>query len=208
MRVLGIFQAHGIAAVPVKGPSACLVCAYGNLGLRAYNDLDILISEADVAKARDLLIAEGYHSNFVPTPSQEAAVLEIAREYKLFHAGHDILIELQWRLIEEQFSVPFDQGRMRANLHPVCIAGATVMSLAPEDMLLFLCVHGAKHQWSRLGWICDVAEHIRSNPQMDWKAIVRQAESLYARRMLLLGLLLAGELVGAKIPEDVLAGCA
>ena len=33
--------------------------------------------------------------------------------------------------------------------------------LAPNDLLLILCVHASWHLWGRLLWICDVAELIR-----------------------------------------------
>lgn len=203
VRVLRLFAAHNIVAVPIKGPVLCAT-AYGNLALREYNDLDILIPEAGVVIARDLLIAEGYRPDFLPALSQEAAALEVAREYQLYHKGHDILIELQWRMVEKQFCVPFDPVQVQSRLRPVCIAGTTVMGLGTEDTLLFLCVHGGKHQWSRLGWICDVAEHIRSSPNLDWQCVLQDADSLFARRMLLLGLTLARELLGAAVPGQIL----
>ncbi|HLJ53919.1 MAG TPA: nucleotidyltransferase family protein, partial [Chthonomonadaceae bacterium] len=78
-------------------------------------------------------------------------------------------------------------------------------SLSAEDMLIFLCVHGAKHQWSRLGWIMDVAEHVRSSPGLDWSAALAEAERLACVRMLLLGLLLAGDILGAPVQDDVFA---
>jgi hypothetical protein len=43
----------------------------------------------------------------------------------------------------------------------------------PEDMLLFLCVHGGKHQWTRLAWICDVAEFIREAQEEGLHVILR-----------------------------------
>jgi hypothetical protein len=44
--------------VPFKGP-ALAVQAYGDLSLRQYDDLDLLIHEADVPRAYQLLIANG-----------------------------------------------------------------------------------------------------------------------------------------------------
>jgi hypothetical protein len=78
-----------------------------------------------------------------------------------------------------------------------------VRSLAPEDLLLILCVHGAKHYWSRLGWICDVAALLRASPQLGWKRVIEQACQLGGKRMLALGLYLAHELLGASLPEVV-----
>ncbi len=76
--------------------------------------------------------------------------------------------------------------------------------IALEDLLLILCVHGAKHRWDRLGWICDIAELIDSHRDLDWGRIIVQASRLGSGRILFLGLLLAQNLLGARLPDDIL----
>ena len=72
---------------------------------------------------------------------------------------------------------------------------------APEDLLFILCVHGGKHCWEYLVWLCDIAELIRCYPKLDWKQAIETASSLRARRILLLGLSLARNALGAEIPD-------
>ena len=78
-----------------------------------------------------------------------------------------------------------------------------VRTLSPEDLLLILCVHGAKHLWSQLGWISDVAELVRGHPSADWPWLLAEARALGSERMLLLGLFLARDLLDAPLPEAV-----
>jgi hypothetical protein len=78
-----------------------------------------------------------------------------------------------------------------------------VPNSSPEDTLVILCVHGTKHVWERLGWICDVAELIKSNPEMDWKRVMSLAKSSKSLRMVQLGLYLAHNILGAKLPEHI-----
>jgi hypothetical protein len=85
------------------------------------------------------------------------------------------------------------------------LLGTTVSTLAPEDLLLALCAHGAKECWGKLKWICDVAELIRAYPNLDWDRVLTQAKQLHSQRMLLLGVGLARELLGVRVPETVLA---
>ena len=59
LRLLPLFADHGVPAIPFKGPTLA-VYAYGNLALRQFIDLDLLILPADLARARELLAAEGY----------------------------------------------------------------------------------------------------------------------------------------------------
>ena len=81
----------------------------------------------------------------------------------------------------------------------------TVTAIAPEDLLLYICVHAAKHGWVALGSICDVAETIRTRPGMNLKVILDEATALGSHRMFLTGIYLAHELVGAQVPVELMA---
>ncbi len=85
----------------------------------------------------------------------------------------------------------------------VSLEGKMVPAFFPEDLLLILCLHGAKQCWSRLSWLCDLAELIRVYERLDWGKVLREADARGCRRMLLLGLLLAHKLLEADLPEEV-----
>jgi hypothetical protein len=67
-----------------------------------------------------------------------------------------------------------------------------------------LCVHGSKHLWERLIWVCDIAEVIRVHHQMDWDLLMQNASKTGAERMLLVGLLIAHTLLDAPVPASIL----
>jgi hypothetical protein len=77
-----------------------------------------------------------------------------------------------------------------------------VLTLSPEDLILFLCVHGAKHEWDQLIWVCDVAETIRAYPGLDWTTVQQRAAETGSLRMLQLGLFLAHEIAGVGLPLE------
>ncbi|HEY3839236.1 MAG TPA: nucleotidyltransferase family protein, partial [Bryobacteraceae bacterium] len=54
-RILGLFNKSGIEVIPFKGPTLA-VAAYGDLSLRMFADLDILVSEQDLDAAVDTLV--------------------------------------------------------------------------------------------------------------------------------------------------------
>lgn len=60
-----------------------------------------------------------------------------------------------------------------------------------------------KHFWVRLEWICDVAELIRAHGEMDWEQVIGRARELGSMRMLLLGLFLTKDLLGATLPAEI-----
>jgi hypothetical protein len=66
-------------------------------------------------------------------------------------------------------------------------------------------VHGAKHRWDRLEWLAAIAELVRRDSNVDWAGLLARASALGIRRTLFLSLVLAHDLLGAPVPEDVLA---
>ena len=80
---------------------------------------------------------------------------------------------------------------------------AMVKCLSTEDLLLSLCVHGSKHLWERLAWICDVAELVKTRTDLNWSTLLQHAAATKNDRMLFLGLCLANRLLDAPLPSHV-----
>lgn len=78
-----------------------------------------------------------------------------------------------------------------------------VRALAREDLLLILCVHGAKHLWERLIWLCDLAELVQSTPALDWERVLQYARERGVLRMTVLGLVLMRDVLGTPLPREV-----
>jgi hypothetical protein len=203
LRLLSLFAAEAIRVIPFKGPTLAAY-AYGNLALREYIDLDLLLLPADLPRARQLLAAEGYGSGLGLTPGQEEMYLASIGQIPLVKKGGACMAELHTRLTPRHFYFPLDLERLWPRLRPLSLSGHDVLALAAEDLLLVLCAHAAKHCWTRLGWVCDVAELLRGQPAMNWEAVKAEARHLRCVRILLLGLLLAYDLLQAPVPEEML----
>ena len=137
------------------------------------------------------------------TETQEAAFLDHYYEYGFRSEDGRALVEIHWKLMERHFDIPLDLELLWERLQPITLAGRRVMTLSPEDALLILCVHASKHLWSRLGWVCDVANLIQAHREMNWGLVTKHSAKLGSRRMLEVGLVLASELLGASLPERV-----
>jgi hypothetical protein len=79
----------------------------------------------------------------------------------------------------------------------------SLTALAPEDLLLYLCLHGSRHLWFRLQWICDVAQLLHTHPDLDWGLLMAEATASGGKRMLFLGLSIAQEFLGVFLPPDI-----
>ena len=205
LRLLKRFEAQGIPAIPWKGP-ALAVCLYGDLALRQFDDLDILLHQEDLPAAKTLLLCLGYQPLYpLLTRRQERIYLrdKYHDNFTLARGDTRISVELHWDIMPE--NSPFRAGfkGIWERCEPLSLASATVATLSPEDLLLFLCVHGARHSWLRLQWLCDVAQLVRRHATMDWGKVMEQAKTSSGQQMLFLGLFLANDILGTPIPREL-----
>jgi hypothetical protein len=170
------------------------------VAFRQFSDLDLLVHPQDADHAKALLWAQGYRWLDGRPPTLFPRLRKV---YELISPDRHVLVELHWALTSATFFFPLDPAPLWTRLETVSLLETPVRSLAPEDLLLILCVHGAKHHWSRLGWICDVAAVLRATPQLDWARCIAQASQLGGRRMLALGVRLAHDLLGAGLSTEV-----
>jgi hypothetical protein len=205
LRLLHLLDAHGIVAVPFKGP-VLAETVYGNLALRQFIDLDILVHERHVPQAEDLLISQGYRLWAGQAEAQETARSSPGYEYTFMNGNKNVTVDLHWEIMNGHIPFPLDLERLWDRLESISLGGTTVYNLGPEDLLLILCAHGSKHgpiSKGRLIWICDVAELISVHPELDWAQVTKRASRLGSQRMLYLGLFLARDLLGTVLPGEI-----
>jgi hypothetical protein len=203
-RLLKLFAAHEIEAIPYKGP-ALAAKAYGNIALRHFGDLDILVRQRDVLRVMELLVAEGYALHPPLNAVQQALMLRTQCNLPFTRDGRRLIVEIHWRVSARLFSSPLEEETLWEHTGLDNFEGMTIKTLAPEDLLLSLCVHGAKHLWERLSWIADIAQLLEVYPNLNWPRLLEHARRSGTERMLLLGLYVAHDLLGAKLPARVAA---
>lgn len=201
--LLNALKACGARAVPLKGP-VLAISVYGLISLREFTDLDILIHERDATNAREVLRSLGYQPRRSSAPFETGHLIKSEPASVFERADGMISLDVHWRLTRKALPFDLDGEPFWDRLVEVNLAGETLLSTPPEDLILILCMHGSRHFWSRLAWVCDIAELLRVHGDMDWERVEDQARVLGSDRMLLLGLLLASDLLGAPVPGDVL----
>ena len=202
LRLLERCEACGISALPFKGPLLA-TAAYGDLGLRQFIDLDILLPQQQVWKATELLLTQGYQPLLQLSPYQHKIYLRTNYNYGLRHTEKRVCVELHWGFAPTYFSFGLEPASVWERVEYVRLADRPVPTLALTDVLLMLCAHGTKHCWTKLGWICDIVELIERRPEIDWSCVMARTKALGAERMLLLGLHLGQTLLGGALPAAV-----
>ncbi|HYJ78249.1 MAG TPA: nucleotidyltransferase family protein, partial [Longimicrobiaceae bacterium] len=202
-RLLDALAEGGVEALAYKGP-ALAVQAYGDLSLRSFVDLDVLVSPDAAPRALEVLRGEGYDPVRALTAAQDRCFRRVDGDYQLRHRESGTLVELHCRVSSLRFAMPLETGDLLRRAVALPLGGGVVPAPAPDDALLVSCIHGAKHRWHRLEWLCAVAEPLRAG-SADAQAVLARAAGLHARRTVLLGLELARRLLDAPLPPGVLA---
>ena len=206
--ILAALETEGIAALPFKGPLLAQML-YGDLGQRAPGDLDFLVRLRDVTRTCDLLAARGYRdthrSPVAMTATQHDMYRRYQCEYQFVRDEDGVVAEPHWAFDQRMRAGDVDYEAQFARARRGELAGRSVLVHAPEDLLLLLCVHGAKHEWERLVWIRDVAALLERSADLDLDVgvAVARAREQGCARMLLVGLDAAHHLLDVRLPPTV-----
>jgi hypothetical protein len=203
-RIVNALEACGVPAYPFKGP-ALSVMLYGDPARRQSKDLDILVPKERVRKAIDCLASLGYSAKASLAGARLTAHRRTEYELQFFRRDGKLTVELQWAVVPDFFGFDHDKLGIWSLLERRKRNGLAFPVLPPEETLLMLCVHGAKHLWCKLGWIADVAGLLASPASPDLPRTFELAGRCGATRLLCMGLLLAERLAGASLPKEVSA---
>ena len=202
VRLLSLFEATGIAALPFKGP-ALAAQVYGDLSLRQFRDLDLLIHPEDFSLAKEIILKQGYRPLLNLSGDQEKALLRTMHHLEFLEENHGMLVELHWAISKWWAPLAVGDPGWWERAQFITLSGKRALGFSPEDTLLIHCVHGATHCWDRLGWILDVAALLDTFQNLKWAEVINLARETRSERLLFLGLKLARYLSPAPLHAEV-----
>lgn len=200
-RLLELFDKQGVSTLVIKGP-VLAAQAYADPSARTYGDLDLLIRQRNIRRATELMIASGYQAA-VPLSAIDAG--KIPGQYLFSNPDSKLLVELHNDLTLRYFPRPLPIEDYFGRQIQVRIDAHEVPAPSPEDHLVLICIHGAKHFWERLNWIADVAGLISQQTRIDWERAASTARTVQSEHLLRTGLRLAIDVLRAELPEAVLS---
>jgi hypothetical protein len=197
-RIADYFEKKQLRAIPYKGP-VLAESAYGDVALRNFGDLDLLLAAADFERGKSALKELGYQTSLEQGPAVERFWLRNGYERSFDSAAGKYLVELQWALLPRFYAVDLRTDDLLARSRPASMGGRVLPGLSAEDSLLVLCLHAAKHLWMRLLWVCDIAETLRTQT-VDWTLVCARATELGILRILGVSLWLVQRLLDSPLP--------
>lgn len=201
IRILDCIDAIGVEVVPYKGIVMSEVY-YGDMALRRAGDMDLFVRGRDVGRIKNAVRVLGYTQRVAIPEDAEQDYIASGYECTFDSPAGKNLLELQWALQPRFYAVDFDmEGLFERAVHAE-VAGRAVKTPSPEDLLLVLSVHAAKHVWGRLIWLCDIVQ-ILKRENLNWDWVQARARQFGVERILHVTLLLANRLLTAPIPAPI-----
>jgi hypothetical protein len=201
LRVLDCASSIGVELIAYKG----LVLAeiyYGDMAARPAGDIDLLVRRCDVGRMKNALRDLGYKVRSPVPENRERSYMASGYEYAFDSAAGNNLLELQWALQPRFYGVDFDMEGLFARAGWADLAERRVRTPSPEDLLLVLLMHAAKHAWGRILWLCDIAQ-ILKRENLDWDAILSRARERGVLRIVKITVLLMNRFLGTAIPSGL-----
>ncbi len=189
-----------IKAIVLKG-MALAETVYRDTVPRPFSDIDLLIRGEDKHKTESKLSVLGYelsHDTHVKFSEQFRVAL-------MYVNGDKTPIDLHWRLIGLPYSRYIDADSLWRGACPLSIEGVEALALSPEDLLIHLCLHISKENYTQLLWLIDISEVIRYYSEtIDWKLLLEKTEKYKIRLLMHRVLSLVDRLFAPHIPDFAL----
>ena len=197
-------QARGLEVLPYKGP-VLAEALYGNVALRQFSDLDLLVRSHDLPRIKAALAELGYAPGLRLAQAAERDYLKSGYEYTFDGARGRNLLEIKWQILPRFYSIGFDVDDFFERASVVTIEGQKLRTLCDQDLMLVLCVHAAKHAWRQISWLSDIVQLARSRA-IDWAALRADSERLGIARIVAVTFQLAPQPPWSRVAGRVRMG--
>jgi hypothetical protein len=205
-KLLEGLQEAEVEAIPLKG-LALREGIYPDPGLRLSGDVDLLVQQADVETAEEVLEGLGYvpseahgpRERFKPTVSQHTVPLRLP--------GRNVQIDVHWNLLPTEAAVQVNVEGLWQRAVPGYLAGRAVRFLASEDFLLHLALHTSLLSRFQTGFrhLVDIAEMASTHEAcIDWQQLIKRADHWRAKPYVYVTLRVTRDLLGLVCPNHVL----
>lgn len=175
---------------------------YGDPGLRHCVDIDILIAPTSLSAADAVLAQAGYLRERPAFAMQDArwAFFRWAFHHACYRKPGGPSLELHWRLQALRSFHQLHPAEALAAAERIALGSTEVPVLKLSEQLVYLAGHGARHNWFRLKWLCDIPPLLERMEPSDHRVAQQRATALGLQRPLAQALLLAQWAFGTAIP--------
>lgn len=214
--ILRACDQRGLKPIALKGIHLAAQL-YPDRALRPMNDIDLLFKPDELPAAEDLLESIGYGGKHKSaelgagvtkhTSTFKRAADQTATPNPYLSNASGCMIEPHASLEESWFGLKVDiTPGVRERSIEVDLNGQPGRVLAPEDLLLHLCVHFCFHLVMGAPSMVQLSDLLIMTQvdQLDWPRLIDRSNATRSIPFVLAALSLAQKLFGAPVPDDAI----
>lgn len=197
-KIVDLLNANNIDVLTFKGP-VLAHDIYGDVTLRTFNDIDLLVSWKNIRKAITLLAEDGFDLEVDLSRDEYISLLKNRHHAVLIK--NNVCVELHWELTGRYFSNKITIDSLLPHAESVYMNGKEFLTLRGEDLLIYLCIHATRHHWCQLDLVCGINELIRKRDDLDWLLVERVARERSCLNMVVLALIVVRNVLGLPLNQ-------
>jgi hypothetical protein len=181
---------------------------YGNSAVKVSVDLDILmVNPEDLFDFHAVFINAGYgcHEQKLLTGSwKQKLYITAKREVHYFNPVAKCAVDLHVKPLANTIITQHRCRDFLSDLQYIPFESITIPVLPPEKYFVYLCHHGACHQFARLGWLLDIRNFYNQKKEiLVTDKILSIADSLKIERSVYLAFYILEGLFHIPMPDKI-----
>ena len=207
LRLIDRLHVLGIEAMPVKGP-AWAERLYGDVTLRSWVDLDLVVRYEQVPAARAALLEAGMRDD---SPFNERLVHRRTRtegEIHFHSAENDLRVDVHWQIGVGRSADALSAQWLLSRAESRTLLGRDVLAPSASDMLLMTCLHGTRHRWDSVEGLLALVRQVCGLAEADWPGVMAAAREAGCNRRVTVGVAYACRVFALRAPQQVAAALA
>jgi len=202
--VVAAFNREGLDIMLLKG-ALLDHHYYPTAGLRLYGDLDIMVPLSSIEHAEEILLRVGYLA------ASKEATKQRGKDWYHNHHHHwvytldgGLCLELHWGITPPCSQIHLDMNALWQHAQRRLCFGGHILALAPEDEIVSLAVHAAKHQLRvPLRHYFDLVALVASVQEVDWQYVRQMAIDSKAEMDVAVSIGIARQLGLLSLPPEI-----
>lgn len=196
IKITKLFDLNNIKYINFKGASLSY-SVYGDITLRQYCDLDILVELKDKFKINELLKNIGYENEYL---FLKKTGYENINVITFFNKDLGTTIEIHFELISKSYAINLYDINLFKETNILNLKNNDIKVFNKEFLFIYLCLHGSKHIYERVSWICDINK-LLIDKTINWELVIKYAKSINIERTVLSSIYLASITFETKLPN-------
>ena len=201
LRIHELLQKENVGFISYKGP-VMVHQIFSDFSQRQTRDLDILIHVSDLDKVIETLTKAGFvllDEYFIKDTRNRDLYLLRENHVRFSIPGQHLVLEVHWAL--SKYFTTFNTEQIFQQTVSAYFLGKDFRILPLHLLFVYLCAHGTYHKYESLFWLFDIAWIIQKQ-NIDFSIILKEAEKLKCRQVVVSSIFLSHHFFNVSIPES------